>query len=235
MEKDQLSRFRTLADTSSVVAHDLCAQLHVIQFCLDELSEHVDEEGKEYLKRMGTSTSYITNLIDSFRRGLKVSLTDDQGHYLSDIYDGFLELIKNHYYVVLEKIQFDVQGNLGDLKIKNQSRTLMHIFFALYSLYIDELKANQDEEGSRLSFLLKACKKNNRFASIQIEVEGAEYERSWLTHKLQTSVAEKGKVRQFLGISLLNEKKAEDEEFLTFQKGSNRNIIEISVPLEINN
>ena len=229
-----VSRFRTLADTSSVVAHDLCAQLHVLQFCLEELNEHVDPQGKEFLKRMGASTNYITHLIDSFRRGLKVSLTDNEAHPLSDIYDGFIELIKNHYFIVLEKIKFDVEGNLANFTIKRNSRQLLHQFFALYSFYIDELRANQDEENANLNFCISVQKKNNRFVDVYLVIKGMVFDRESFDLKLEQSVEEKGKIRQFLGVTLIREALLEDKDFLTFQSEGQKNIIKITLPLEQN-
>lgn len=235
MEKNKVSRFRTLADTSSVVAHDLCAQLHVIQFCLDELDTHVDSEGKEFLKRMGASTNYITHLIDSFRRGLKVSLTDNQAHPLSDIYDGFIELIKNHYFVVLEKISFEVEGNLGDFTIKKNSRQLLHQFFALYSIYVDELRANQEDFKSTLDFNFSVHKLNNRFVQVRLKVKGISFSKAEFDQKLEQSVEEKGKMRQFLGVILIREALTEDKDYLSFEESSSQNTIEMVLPLEQNN
>ncbi len=234
MQDKTVSRFRTLTDTSSVVAHDLCAQLHVIQFCLEELADHVGPQGKEYLKRMGASTNYISHLVDSFRRGLKVSLSDDRHHPLSDVYDGFIELIKSHYFVVLEKIKFEVEGNLGDFTAKVNSRQLLHQLFALYSFYIDELKASLDdkENGQECKFLLVAEPKNSRFINLKLTVEGVLLTQEEFQEKLSQTVEEKGKIRQFLGGSLIKEALNQDSDYLHFYGDQKKNIISITLPIE---
>lgn len=232
--ENDISRFRALSDTSSVVAHDLCAQLHVMQFCLAEIEEHVSEEGREYLKRMGTSTSYISRLVDSFRRGLKVAINDHGSFPIDEIYEGAIELIKNHYFVVLERTTFTVTGNLGSLKIKNNGRKLLQMIFTLYSFFMDEVKSSDEEELFTFSINFQGIIENSRFVRITLETKGRSFSESWLSEKLKEKMAEKGKLRQFLGMTLIQEELAMKPDFFSFKTNQDGNTLSFVVPLEFN-
>lgn len=231
-DKKEVTGLRALTDTSSVVAHDLCAQLHVMQFCLEELQDHVDGEGKEYLKRMGASTSYISRLVDSFRRSLKVTVNDTEPFPLDEIYEGALDLLKNHYFTILERMAFTTTGDLEDLKVKNDGRKLLHMIFTLYSFYMDEVRSDEEEQRFTFTFNFKAQLENSRFAKITIETKGRRFPQSFLAAKLDRTIAEKGKIRQFLGVSTLKEAISENPEFITFKELNDGNTVEMMIPLE---
>jgi hypothetical protein len=215
-----------------VVAHDLCAQLHVMQFCLEELQEHVDSDGKEYLKRMGASTNYISRLVDSFRRSLKVTVNDNDSFPLDEIYEGALDLLKNHYFTILERMAFTTTGNLESLKIKKDGRKLLHMIFSLYSFFMDEVRSDEENERFTFSFNFKAQYENSRFARITLETKGRNFPKSFLAAKLDRTIQEKGKIRQFLGVTLLKEAISENPDFLVFKELNDGNAVEIIAPLE---
>lgn len=231
-DKKAVSGLRALTDTSSVVAHDLCAQLHVMQFCLEELQDHVDSEGKEYLRRMGASTNYISRLVDSFRRGLKVSVNDADPFALDEIYEGAIDLLKNHYFIILERLAFTTTGSLEDLRVKKDARKLLQMIFSIYSFFMDEVRSDDNDERFTFSFNFKAEPVNSRFAKVTIETSGRQFPQSFLGSRLDQTIAEKGKLRQFLGVTLLKEAMAENPEFLTFNQFKDGNIVEIIIHLE---
>jgi hypothetical protein len=232
LEKSSHRNFRALADTSSVVAHDLSAQLHVLQFCLDELSDHVNRQGQEYLKRMNDSTRFISQLVDSYRRGLKVNINDEHSFKIEEVYEGALELLKNHYFTIVERVAFSTNGQLNKYQVKNNGRRLLHVIFGLYSLFLDEVRATDPDEHYGFSFHLSGLHENSRFVMLRIETKGHCFSEDWLTGRIDRSVPEKGKIRQFQGLALIKECIAEKEDFLSFQKKADGNIIEILVPLE---
>lgn len=230
--KKDLSNFRTLADTSSVVAHDLCAQLHVMQFCLEEMNDHISPEGREYLRRMRDSTSYISQLMDSFRRGLKLKINDEDSFTLESIYDGTLELIKNHYFIVIEKVTFEHKGKLGSFEIKNNCKRFMNSLFTVYSFFLDEVKA--DDEGKLRPLMhLKVKAENTRFVRVTLSVTGETFDKEWFMEKLNSSVAEKGRMRQYLGATILREEMAKNEDLLRFAREDDETHIEFHLPLKL--
>ncbi len=232
LDKNNQRNFRALADTSSVVAHDLSAQLHVLQFCLDELSDHVDKGGLEYLKRMNDSTRFISQLVDSYRRGLKVNINDEHSFKIEEVYEGALELLKNHYFTIVERVAFSTNGQLAKYRIKNNGRRLLHVLFGLYSLFLDEVRATDPDEHYGFSFHLSCLHENSRFVRLKIETKGNSFSQSWLTERIDRVVPEKGKIRQFQGVTLIKECIVEKEDFLSFEPLADGNSIEILVPLE---
>lgn len=230
-DNKEISPFRELSDTSSVVAHDLCAQLHVLQFCLEEIEEHISQDGREYLKRMTDSTHYISKLVDSFRRGLKVSINDHDSFPLDEVYDGAIELIKNHYFIVLEQAIL-ISGKLNDVKVKDNGRKLLQMIFTFYSFFMDEIKAADEEEKFSLKFELNVKPENSRFARLTLETQGKVFEQSWLNEKIESSMAEKGKLRQFLGVTLIREKLQESPGFIEFKRNDLGNTLSLLIALE---
>lgn len=230
-QEEKNSKLRELTDTSSVVAHDLCAQLHVLQFCLEELDGYIDPEGKEYLKRMSTSTKYISNLVDSFRKGLKVNLNDEQAYFFDEIYEPALELIKNHYFVVLERANFLTEMPSKMPQIKNKGRTYMSILFGIYSVFLDELKASE-EELSTMNFRLKLKHENSRFVRVCISIEPTQQSDTDFLNAMDTTAPSKGKMRQFIGLNALKEMVGDVENAFEIVRNQNTTTIGLILPLE---
>lgn len=225
-------KLRELTDTSSVVAHDLCAQLHVLQFCLDELDSFISPEGREYLKRMTTSTRYISNLVDSFRKGLKVNLTDENAYPFDEVYEAAIELIKNHYFVVLERVSFSLDMAKSPV-VKSQCRSLMSILFAVYSVFLDELKANDDESAS-MNFNLSVKDLNPRFTKLAISVEPSLMDDKAFLDALEEAAPSKGKMRQFLGLNALKGLAADETSAFKVGRSNKTTTIELVIPLVCN-
>lgn len=229
--KNNQNSLRALADTSSVVAHDLSAQLHVLQFCLDELSEHVDKQGLEYLKRMNDSTHYISKLVDSYRRGLKVNVNDEHSYSVDEIYEGAIELLKNHYFTIVERVAFSTNNQLEKYQIKDSGRKLLHVIFALYSLFLDEVRAAESDEQYGFGFHFSCLHENSRFVRMRLETKGETFSRDWFSSKLDRTVPEKGKIRQFQGVTLIKECMSDNPEYLSFKENSDGNVLELLCPL----
>lgn len=230
-EVREISKYRALVDTSSVVAHDLCAQLHVLQFCVEELSHHVNEEGSEFLEKMGDSTQYIASLVDTFRKHLKITLNDEDPTSLDKIYQASLELVKNHFFVILESIDFKVATDLETIVAKNEARKLMNIIFSLYSMALEKIKGSDCLGKENISVEFHAVKINNRFAEINVSFNGFDLSSAWLFGELESSTPEKGRLRKFLGQRSIKEQIAEDNQFLNFRQTSKGSLISLKIPL----
>ena len=140
MPKETSSHFKALDDTLHGLSNDFYAQIHVIKFCLDEIGQYLNRDGREFLRRMQASANNINVLVDSCYGDLWTHLRDNDVHLLSDVYSGLMALINNHYLAVLENINFGVQENLNHFSVKNGARKLVFQLFALYSFYLDDLK-----------------------------------------------------------------------------------------------
>ncbi|MCR9206510.1 MAG: hypothetical protein NXH75_18145, partial [Halobacteriovoraceae bacterium] len=212
--------------------HDLCAQLHVLQFCLDELDSFISPEGKEYLKRMTTSTRYISSLVDSFRKGLKVNLSDEIPYAFDEVYEPAIELIKNHYFVILERVSFSIDMPKTPV-IKSHGRTLMSVLFGIYSVFLDELKAREDEL-SQMNFNLSIKDINPRFTKVSVLVDSVELDDKGFLGAMEKSAPSKGKMRQFLGLNSLKELAADESSSFKVSREGCSTRIEFAIPLVCN-
>lgn len=233
MEKEinEISNYRGLVDTSSVVTHDLCAQLHVLQFCVDELSHHVSEEGAEFLNKMIDSTQYIASLVGTFREHLKMTLNDEDSTSLDKIYKAALELVKNHFFIILESVDFKVVGKLERTIVKSEARKVMNIVFSLYSMVLEKMNTRDAFDKENMLIEFKSVKLNNRFAEIQLYFTGFNIDSTWFLEQLEVSTPEKGRLRKYIGQAYIKEKVASNESFLTFLPSDKGSVISFKVPL----
>ncbi len=232
----QISSYRALVDTSSVVAHDLCAQLHVLQFCLDELEHHIDDSGKEYLDRMGVSTNYIAELVNSFRRQLKISISDDGPENLEKVVNSACELVKNHFFIVIEKLELIFGSDLNSFTLKNNGRKLMLMMFSIYATFIEDFKERDMGEFSdndKLSISINSHSENSRFVKVSMRVKNTKINKDSFEEILQRSAPEKGKIRKFVGLNLVEEYRKENPEWFNFSSLENGAEVEFTLPLQI--
>lgn len=218
-------------DTSSVVAHDLCAQLHVLQFCLEELQDHVSDTGKEYLNRMGVSTHYIADLVNSFRKQLKISLSDDVPESLDKVFASAMELVKNHFFIVIEKLELNLEGDLSRFVLKDGARKSMLVIFAVYATFIEEFKEKSFNDQDRLVLNFSARSENSRFVRVEIEVKNTTVDNDRFEGILSAAAPEKGKIRKFVGLNLLEEFRQENPEWFEMNFTSDGAVIVFQVPL----
>lgn len=232
-QSGKISQYRALVDTSSVVAHDLCAQLHVLQFCLEELGEHISDEGKEYLDRMEVSTSYIANLVNSFRKQLKITLSDDEPENIDKILSAALELVKNHFFVVIERLEFSFNGDFSSFVLKYNARQVMLMLFSVYATFIEVFKEEDLGEHDKMGMSFSVKPENSRFVKLILKVENTKVGNNKFEEILSLSAPEKGKIRKFVGLNLIKEYRKENPDRFSFTGKKGRAVVELCVPLQV--
>ncbi len=230
-QSGKVSSYRALVDTSSVVAHDLCAQLHVLQFCLEELQEHVPDSGKEYLDRMGVSTHYIADLVNSFRKQLKISLSDDTPESLDKIFASAMELVKNHFFIVIEKLELNTSGDLGSFTLKDSARKSMLVIFSLYATFIEEFKEQSINDQDKMVINFSARSENPRFVRVTIDIKNTSIDINRFETIVKDAAPEKGKLRKFVGLNLLEEFRSEYSEWFSFESTAQGAQVQLYIPL----
>lgn len=125
--------FNAILETSSLFGHDLSGQYHVIQFCLDELSERpLDEQTMRFIGRIGESLEELIRLTEQARRVFRESALADQGaRSLREI----LELACSHYYVHAAKSWPALNVAVsGDLQIACSQQAQLYWYLVLPTL-----------------------------------------------------------------------------------------------------
>jgi len=233
VSKTSVTKYRALIDTSSLVTHDLCAQLHVLQFCVTELESFVSSGGEEFLEKMGDSTRHLSEIINTFRRQLKVTLNNEDPTSFKEIHAAVMDLLKNHFYAVFERVDFSFEGDLSKLKVKHNSRKYMNVLFSIYATMIDHLKEGDFLETDKVHFYQNVIEENKRFLNIKITVPQHSFKKEWFLKKINEGIPEKGKMRILLGLSILKEALEEGElKFFVVTK-ADETVIEVHLPLEV--
>tara|TARA_R110002072_G_scaffold534_7_gene4208 strand:+ start:103863 stop:104552 length:690 start_codon:yes stop_codon:yes gene_type:complete len=228
LKKKELQHFDALVDTSSVVAHDLCAQLHVLQFCTEELDSFISPDGRKYLEKVQESSKYLASLINSFRNQLKFDFSKDQKYTIAELNSFVNELLKNHFYGVIDKISLDVNQACHDKYLKNRCADSVHMIFALYSIVVDLLKSNSYFLSNELSIRLAV---ENNSLVISFSGENFNISKDRFEKEMRMSTPDKGSIRKYLGIDQLNKIKSNNDQVLVFHE--NPDSLEIKLQLEI--
>lgn len=199
------TQYRALIDTSSVVAHDLCAQLHVLQFCAEELKEFINEDGTPFLEKLSNSANNLENLIQTFRNHLKQDYEQGKAYPYFEVFNGAVELMKNHYYSDLTRLEFTGNHSLTEALVENDSLERMHILFGILSWITDIHKENGSLEKSEILFDVTADHFENSEYSIIVSVNNTEVGKPELERAFKENLPAKGRLRKYLGLSTLNE------------------------------
>ena len=227
--EQELSNYRALVDTSSVVAHDICAQLHVLQFCAEELEEFVKEGGGPYLEKLHQSAHYLNNLLNSFRKQLKISFDPTKDYQFSEIQEGVTELIKNHYYGVMEHLIFESDFE-DHYQVKGKANEFMHLVYSAYSFLIDAIAEENAFEGKPVIFRARNERLNSRFFKFTLRTIGPTISEKDFEDSLAKDIPEKGKMRKYIGLSLLKQFQKLDPEFFKYESLEEGNLISFKLP-----
>lgn len=232
--KNNLNDYKALVDTSSVVAHDLCAQLHVLQFCVDELENFITDDGQKYLKRLSQSANYLNDLVNTFRRQLKINFEEGVHYSLIDIATNAVELVKNHYYGHIDKITITQDKSLSRFLLKDDAAQVMHEMFSLISVYIDSARDANYFENKSIVIEISAKKLNSRFAHVLIDFHSSlniSFEN--FVKDIEANTPEKGRMRKYIGLNLLGSKLKDDEDKVEgINEGDKlRLILKVALPL----
>lgn len=182
---------------------------------------------------MGDSTRHLSEIINTFRRQLKVTLNNESPTLYSEIHTAVMDLLKNHFYTVFERVDFTLEGDLTKSKVKNNSRKYMNVIFSIYATIIDFLKEGEFLESEKVHFFQKVFEENKRFLNIQITVPNHSFEKEWFLKKMREGVPEKGKMRIFLGLSILKEVIDEGDLKFFVVTRADETVIEVNLPMEV--
>lgn len=128
------SRYHALGEMSALIAHDMTSSLHVIHFCVNELKSNPDQiRDPNYVLHLSTNVSRVLDLIDSLRARLKNSNVESLQTNFIDAHQHVLRILSTQYTAnQFQSIEFNLDSNLRDLKLKLSRVDLIHILENLY-------------------------------------------------------------------------------------------------------
>ena len=106
----------------------------------------------------------------------------------------------------------------------------MSILFSLYSIFLDEFKALENES-KKLSFKLSVKEENSRFAKVELKVFDFGLKEAKFNDLINAIGPDKGKMRQYLGIMNLRDLVEIDPGFFQYRLERKDALMCIFVPL----
>lgn len=227
----ELSHHLALTETSSVVAHDLCAQLHVMRFCIEELMseskipKHLYEE---YLSQLNSSTDYMDRLLFTYRSLLKLEKEQGDSFTLPCLLNYAQHLTQGHYQSLAAQIFFDDRYDDVQVSYQGSYRHYSHIVFAIYSCFIEWEHDRCERKEFNFEHTLFDARKGGSVLSISLPE--AMMSRENLTEMMSSRTRLKGRLRQWFGLNHLNDRVKEDPQFIEVIVDAQKTSVRIKLP-----
>lgn len=132
-----------MLESSSVAAHDISGQIHVMQFCVEELENHIDTEGIKYLNRLQDSLDEVTDLITFYRSYIKKSSLDSGQISPKILLENVIHSLQVHFWNEFKKLKFDTSEIEDAILFDATNEELHSVLFSLMAIYLEELKKGQ--------------------------------------------------------------------------------------------
>ncbi len=207
---DGHKHYQGLVDTSRVVAHDISAQLHVLQFCIDELDDHINPKGRRYLENLKDGTKRLGDVVQNYRDYLKLSFNPGQEYTLYEICQHSKCLLANHFSRDFNKLEFDWDHSLKGLSFKSHAVELMHIVYSLFSIIAEQNLHHEEllEKSLKVTVAGEICEDGRLEITIQFNGKTLDY--SFFEKEMLEIAPDKGFWRKFLGLQIMRNLMGQD-------------------------
>lgn len=148
-QQDCVEHFGAFLESSSLLAHDISGQIHVSQFCVDELSHELRELGAEtkFVDRLQESIEELSELSVLYRQFIKDQAFDNMTASFWQAHKACVRTLNLHYFKDREKLSFEVDSALQELGGPLLDFKAQKALYGLYSLCLEWLK-REELEGS---------------------------------------------------------------------------------------
>lgn len=145
--ESEKSRYQTLGEISGLIAHNLSAPLHVIQYCTDELAEDPSPQRKDQLvEQIRLNSNRAVELITSLRARLKNSSETEGVSEYKETHDYILRLLEIQFgQKIIKKIQFSIDPFVARTKLAVPRVELMQVLDNLYRNSVRNFLENKIE------------------------------------------------------------------------------------------
>lgn len=169
MEKVKIEKYvDAMLESSSVAAHDISGQIHVMQFCVEELENHTSEDGIKYLNRLQDSLDEVTELITFYRSYIKKSSLVQNDLRPKQLVENVIHSLQVHFWNEFKKINFLTSEIDDSIKFSASNEELHSVLFSVVSIYLEDLKKGQ-LKNSQLNLKLKVL--DSKYCEFTLESE----------------------------------------------------------------
>jgi hypothetical protein len=218
--KKKISSHLGLVETSSVVTHDLSAQLHVMKFCLDELlasGTFPGGEKNEFVEQLRLRTDYVENLLIGYKKLLKMSRDEGNTFTPFDSFKYAKELVRNHYPSYTSRIHFEGLGEEQDTsntEYIGECSICMHILFVICSCFIEwEIESGKL---NTFNFILDLDQSRDDVLGLTIKLPKSCLDEANFLNYVESRSSQKGRVRQWCGLEYFSDLMNSSDEFYLF-------------------
>jgi signal transduction histidine kinase len=141
LSESEKSRYQALGEISGLIAHDLSAPMHGIQYCFNEIKEHsLPESLRPYLNQMELNINQGVDLIAALRARLKNSSSASCNSNLKLVHEHVIRLFHTQFGLpLMNKIKFELDNRLGLIKLAIPRIDLIQILDNMYRNSIKNL------------------------------------------------------------------------------------------------
>ncbi|WP_372655139.1 hypothetical protein [Halobacteriovorax sp.] len=132
-----------MLETSSVAAHDIAGQVHVMQFCVEELGEHTSVKGKKFLDRLESSIDELTDIISFYRVYLRKAALTGESLIPHQFLEKVLATSNITFWNEFKKIHFKTNAGNEEWKLSVPCAEVHSVVFSIIAIYLEELKKGQ--------------------------------------------------------------------------------------------
>ncbi|WP_044557554.1 ATP-binding protein [Halobacteriovorax marinus] len=132
-----------MLETSSVAAHDISGQVHVMQFCVEELEDQISEDGKKYLDRLQSSLDELTDIISFYRTYIKKDSPVEGAISARTFLENVLHAVQVNFWNEFKKINFKIDAEMQEWRLSAPYSEVGGVIFSVMAIYLEELKKGQ--------------------------------------------------------------------------------------------
>ena len=144
MDKVKIEKYvDAMLESSSVAAHDISGQIHVMQFCVEELENHISPDGIKYLNRLQDSLDEVTDLITFYRSYIKKSALVQNNLNPKQLVENVIHSLQVHFWNEFKKINFVTSDIDDSITFSTPNEELHSVLFSVMSIYLEDLKKGQ--------------------------------------------------------------------------------------------
>jgi signal transduction histidine kinase len=134
LSESEKSRYHALGEMSALIAHDLSAPMHGIQYCFNEINEHkLPDNLRPYLNQMELNINQGVDLIAALRARLKNTSGISEYSEFKAVHEHVIKLFQTQFgRNLIQKISFELDSRLDQQKLAIPRVDLIQILDNIY-------------------------------------------------------------------------------------------------------